>query len=487
MYSWGVGTTGALGLGPSLTSVNNPTSIEALRPYTIIKVAAGEHSSVFVTKNGLVLTCGSATSGCLAVSHQVDLFEPKLVSCLLQKSIFDVTCGRNHVVVVASDGSALAWGSNEYGKLGIGVESSNCSFQAEPTPIVAPEGVKFKKAFAGADATALLDYTDAVWLAGNNRLNKLALNRTGHLLFGRGALCILCATTPQRARLPTKTPVISVSFGRAHTVFFLSDGKVVTAGGNDNGQLGLGHVKAVSSAVCARTHRHEVITGASAGSHFSLALTRSRLFFWGRRSVGRRKKRRKKRKGSSDSDETSFSSKMEGSAEDDESDDEESENPQVHFIIGKCNQSLMKLVTEHGPDCPIVKVTEPRLVVNKLSGLAEVLKDHHHSLMSDEEHGNRIILTPQPVLELFCARTLQTGELTFADVYSFDGDDGDSIFVVIESVVSCSSSSEPSIRLHIPTNEEKAIQKHSSKMNTTSLTVSDLSSRSETKHVRFTI
>ena len=545
VYAWGVGLTGELGLGPSLTEVSRPTLVEALRPYTILKIAAGDHFSVFVTKNGLVLTCGSARSGCLAQStpsqqqhhhhhhHQskqpVDLFEPKLVSCLLEKSIFDVSCGRNHVVVVASDGVAFAWGGNEYGKLGIGRESYVVRFQTEPTPVAAPEGVKYKRAFAGADATALLDYLDAVWLAGNNRLNKLALNRAGHL-FG-GAVCVLFAATPQRARLPgsAKTPVLSVAFGRAHTIFYLggdSGGKVVTAGGNESGQLGLGHGKAVSSAVCAQTPRHQVVTGTAAGSDFSLALTKSRLFFWGRRSVKRRRRKRRKtrrRRGSSSvttTDESSCSSSKtenqstedEGENVDDEYDEDDDEgdgsSPHVQFIIGRCNQSLMELVTEHGPDCPIVKVAEPRLVVNKLSGLSEVLKDHHYPIhhhqqhrlsIGDEEHRmnssfSRVILTPQPILELFCARTLQTGELSFSDVFCFNDEDGDgnsggggdSIFVVIESVVSTSNSnSSPPPSIQISTKESEA-QRRTSKSSTTNntLTVSNFPTRSETKFVR---
>ena len=249
VYSWGVGSNGELGLGKQTLHTTSPCLIESLRNYSILKIAAGQGFSVFVAKNGMVFTCGSHQSNCLAHKENEDLFVPKLVNSLLKENIFDVSCGANHVVAISSEGMASAWGNNEHGKLGI---AELRPLAIEPTKVVVPDNVKFKKVFCGPEATALLDYMGNLWLCGSNRFNKLALNRSS--LFG--SRIVQSAYAPQRARLPGQCKTNHVAFGHHHTLFFMENGKIVAAGYNQNGQLGVQHIGPVSHPSWSYMPRH---------------------------------------------------------------------------------------------------------------------------------------------------------------------------------------------------------------------------------------
>lgn len=252
VYSWGVGPNGELGLGKHVTSADTPCLVESLRNYSIHKIASANGFNVFVTKNGLLLTCGSRRSNCLAHKTNEDLFEPKLVNSLIKVNIFDVSCGGDHVVAISQDGLAYAWGSNEYGKLGI---QDLCPIVAEPVRVPVPDNVKFKKVFCGSDATALIDYLGNVWVCGNNGYNKLSLNRV--TIFGSNLISF--SSYLQRSNLPSKSKTCHISFGPKHTLFFQENSKILAAGCNENGQLGVQHTKPVMRATCCSIPRHHKI------------------------------------------------------------------------------------------------------------------------------------------------------------------------------------------------------------------------------------
>lgn len=78
----------------------------------------------------------------------------------------------------------------------------------------------------------------------------------------------------------------------------------------------------------------------------------------------------------------------------------------------------MELVQAYGPDSPIIKISEPKLVVSKMRDL-KVLNSK-----------DSIILSPQSILELYSPKTLQMGEMSLRDIYCFADD---SVYVVIDS------------------------------------------------------
>ena len=256
VLSWGLGQFGELGLGRDELEVTNPRLIDSLLKYSVIKIACGNGFSVFVTKNGLVLTCGSHSSGCLGHPNKEDLFEPRLINSLINVNILEVSSGTDYVVVISIDGFAWAWGNNRNGKLGI---HDTRPMVPVPARVVVPEGVRFMKVFCGADATAFLDHLGNLWLCGSNEHNKLALNRVS--MFGTRPMSFV--KSPHRVRLAGKSKCSQVAFAHRHTLFLHENGSLVAAGNNQEGQLGRRHIRPVLKAVyCTAIPRyHQVKVG----------------------------------------------------------------------------------------------------------------------------------------------------------------------------------------------------------------------------------
>lgn len=238
MYSWGHGPCGELGHGQQVATLTNPTKIESLQGYLVSKVACGNGFSLFLTRNGLVLTCGSAKSYCLGNDDRENCYQARIVNFSLKQNIVDIGCSANHVVVVSAEGQAYSWGINSNGKLGVGCESSITLLK--PTQVSMSIEVHFKQVFCGPDCTAFVDISGSVWLCGNNRHNKLALDH--HSFFW--PKYIPSSSIPLRTSFRNSS-VLHVSLGANHSVFVLDDYRVIATGNNDFAQLGLQHVDSV--------------------------------------------------------------------------------------------------------------------------------------------------------------------------------------------------------------------------------------------------
>lgn len=77
---------------------------------------------MFVTDNGIVMTCGLGEQGCLGHGDWSSSSKPKLIETLLSFDVTSVSCGIAHAAVVTSDGVVFAWGCGDDGRLGLGDE-----------------------------------------------------------------------------------------------------------------------------------------------------------------------------------------------------------------------------------------------------------------------------------------------------------------------------------------------------------------------------
>ena len=65
VFTWGDGRRGQLGHGELETWRSRPEAVESLKTKSITKVGAGDGFSVFASDNGILMTCGDGTLGCL--------------------------------------------------------------------------------------------------------------------------------------------------------------------------------------------------------------------------------------------------------------------------------------------------------------------------------------------------------------------------------------------------------------------------------------
>ncbi|CAG2104632.1 unnamed protein product [Medioppia subpectinata] len=374
VYSWGTGSKGQLGLGESVLNSAEPTRIHSISNRNIVRICASDGFSLFVSKNGLVMTCGDHESGCLGRIDTIPCFTPKLVDTLLSADVSCIGCGPNHVSVVTGDGKAYSWGSNIDGRLGI---DSHMTSVELPTSVVFPDEVIIKNVFCGHDCTAFIDDNGFVWICGNNYSNKLGLNEK--LQFR--TIKVNTKWIPTKLKW-IKHRVLSVSLGVNHSAFVIEDGKLITCGVNCDGQLGLGHVRSKSKLNFVKQMSEQKIIRVQTGLTFTVASNcENVIYFWGGRPLN------------------SVSSD------------------------GKCNQSLMNVVESVGPDHPIVQIRDPQIIIDNLSDL---------SLLSSTNKA--IILKPQPIVSLYASPVhLHQGDAVgLANLYVFPDD---SVYIVIDTTI----------------------------------------------------
>lgn len=114
VYSFGLGSSGQLGLG-DYEDRYIPELIPEL--HNIVQISAGLLHSLALTANGNVYSFGINNRGQLGapINRRAN---PVLISGL--NNIIQVSAGAYHSLVLTSDGQVLSFGSNRYGQLGLG-------------------------------------------------------------------------------------------------------------------------------------------------------------------------------------------------------------------------------------------------------------------------------------------------------------------------------------------------------------------------------
>lgn len=133
-HAWG----GKLGLGPGTLCGTGkqlvPLRVTGLDEARVIQVAAGSHSSIFLTDEGKVFACGRADRGGLGIESETmsipygnateydDRYRatPTLVTSMQDERVVHVAAGACTLALVTADGDVYTSGMGCYGTLGHG-------------------------------------------------------------------------------------------------------------------------------------------------------------------------------------------------------------------------------------------------------------------------------------------------------------------------------------------------------------------------------
>ncbi|KAA3453030.1 putative E3 ubiquitin-protein ligase HERC3 [Gossypium australe] len=124
VYTCGTNTHGQLGHGDTQDRPT-PKMVELLeRVGSVVQIAAGPSYVLTVTDNGVVYSFGSGSNFCLGHGEQQNELQPRAIQTFKRKGIhvLRVSAGDEHVVAVDSSGYVYTWGKGYCGELGHGDE-----------------------------------------------------------------------------------------------------------------------------------------------------------------------------------------------------------------------------------------------------------------------------------------------------------------------------------------------------------------------------
>ncbi|HEY0406156.1 MAG TPA: S8 family serine peptidase [Pyrinomonadaceae bacterium] len=188
----------------------------------VSRIGAGLGHSLAVKTDGTVLAWGTNNNSQLGDNTRTDRLVPVRVQGLTGASA--LTGGYAHSVALRSNGTVWTWGNNQYGQLGDGTNTTR------KTPVQVGGLNNITAIAAGSSHTLALRADGTVWAWGNNQNGQL----------GDGSN-VQRATPVQVSGL---TGVVSIAAGINHSLAVRTDGTVWTWGGNESGQLGDGTLTA---------------------------------------------------------------------------------------------------------------------------------------------------------------------------------------------------------------------------------------------------
>lgn len=181
-------------------------------------VAAGWYHSLALEEDGTVLSSGDNGLGQLGVSTST----PKRSSFAAVANLpaaRAIAAGAYHSLVLGSDGSVWAFGSNSAGQLGLANDA-----QPHPQPVQVTAG-----ALAGVQAMAVAAGRDSSY----------AIRATDGAVIAWGEITGSTSGTP--VVIPGLTQIVALAPGWTHCLALKADGTVYAWGANNYGQVGNGN------------------------------------------------------------------------------------------------------------------------------------------------------------------------------------------------------------------------------------------------------
>ncbi|CAL1527289.1 unnamed protein product [Lymnaea stagnalis] len=160
-------------------------------------------------------------------------------------SIKDVSCGKEHVLLLGENGSIYSYGFGSRGQLGHNSVEGNSS----PTLIEALDGLQMRAIAAGGWHSAAISDIGDLYMWGWNESGQLGISLVKNERNNSGSLSVSFDETvhvqaePHCIAMNEEFNAVAVACGARHTAFLSDDGKVYVCGWNDYGQLGLGHLE----------------------------------------------------------------------------------------------------------------------------------------------------------------------------------------------------------------------------------------------------
>ena len=200
------------------------------------EIRSGKEHSVVLTSEGAVHTFGKGCFGALGLGGTVFSAGPRQIAKLANRRIVSIACGSQHSLALSDIGDVFSWGRGFEGQLGLldGVDSSS-------VPQYIPHFFKYD----GSKDVRMLRKTPIHAIA-CGAYHSIAIDDKhqvycwGEALYGQtGSGRKSKQPVPVKVELPPEVKVVKVAGGFGHTMCLTDQGELYTWGLNIKGQLGL--------------------------------------------------------------------------------------------------------------------------------------------------------------------------------------------------------------------------------------------------------
>ncbi|XP_068173568.1 serine/threonine-protein kinase Nek8 isoform X2 [Antennarius striatus] len=258
--------------------------LEGQSGVTIKSVSCGDLFTTCMTDRGIIMTFGSGSNGCLGHGNFNDVTQPKIVEALLGYELVQVSCGASHVLAVTNEREVFAWGRGDNGRLGLGTQDTFNS----PQQVTLPVEFEAQRVVCGVDCSMIISTQCSIMACGSNRFNKLGLDK---ITAGEEPNPlnqveeVNLYTHVQSAPLNTEK-IVYTDIGTAHSVAVTERGQCFTFGSNQHGQIGCSSRRSSRTPYLVPGLRG--ITMAACGDAFTLAIgSDGEVYTWGKGARGR--------------------------------------------------------------------------------------------------------------------------------------------------------------------------------------------------------
>ncbi|TDH65060.1 uncharacterized protein CCR75_002142 [Bremia lactucae] len=278
LFSCGQNNYGELCLG----HCNSSSQLERVPHFSakaIRDIVGGNEVLAVVMKDGRVLTCGLNKSGQCGIGT----FEERVIMATPVRALNGISIrlvaaanGCEHMLAVTTEGTVYSWGYNDRGQLGLGLTLSKSH---TPRKI---ESLRDKYLITTAAVSyhhsAVISSNGELLMFGMNDCGQLGLNHTQH------------QSTPQFVDSLSSQFVTKVACGLYHTIVSTRNGDVYSFGKNDYGQLGLGHTRNIQLPTLVKISFGEddiKIKDVNCGYYHTVTISdQGKLVTWGRNDYG---------------------------------------------------------------------------------------------------------------------------------------------------------------------------------------------------------
>ncbi|XP_072320516.1 serine/threonine-protein kinase Nek8 isoform X1 [Eucyclogobius newberryi] len=258
--------------------------LEGQSGVTIMSVACGDLFTTCMTDRGIIMTFGSGSNGCLGHGNFNDVTQPKIVEALLGYELVQVSCGASHVLAVTNEREVFAWGRGDNGRLGLGTQDTHNS----PQQVCLPVEFEAQRVVCGVDCSMIISTQYSIVACGSNRFNKLGLDK---ILEGEEPDSSSQVEEVHSYSLVQSAPldrekIVYIDIGTAHSVAVTESGHCYTFGSNQHGQMGRSSRRS-SRAPYLVPHLLGIVV-AACGDAFTLAIgSDGEVYTWGKGARGR--------------------------------------------------------------------------------------------------------------------------------------------------------------------------------------------------------